>query len=84
MALSCCPPNPASFLPEAPSQVIARSAVEPYPLANFPSDYPEAIPLDFMQPDWPGRRLLGFDWQARRNEARRQDTGTQRHNVQRQ
>jgi hypothetical protein len=44
---------------KAPGQVIARPAVQFHPLAGLASDNPEAIVLDFVQPDGARRRLRG-------------------------
>jgi hypothetical protein len=55
-------------------EVIARTAVEPHPLAVLARDDAEAVMLDFVQPLAAGRQLIGFGWEARRNEPGRQGT----------
>jgi hypothetical protein len=62
---------------EAMGQIIAGPAVEPHPPAFLTGDYPEAIVLDFVQPDRPERRLRGTGWEARRDEPHQQGTRTQ-------
>ena len=42
---------------EAASQIVARPAVEPHPLAILPGDNSKAIVLDFMYPKLAGREL---------------------------
>ena len=37
--------------------------------------------LDLMQPSVAGRQLIGFSWEARRNEAGRKSTQTGKHHV---
>jgi hypothetical protein len=64
---------------ETVCQIIARPAVEPDPFAFLAGDDPEAVVLDFVQPDRPGRWTRGPRWKARRNKTRRQGTQTQRH-----
>jgi hypothetical protein len=59
---------------EAAGQVIAGAAVEPNPRAVLTGDDPEAVVFDFMQPQRPGRRMLGFCGQARRDELGREGT----------
>jgi hypothetical protein len=59
---------------EASSQIIARPAVEPDPVALLAGNNPEPIMLDFVQPYRPERWLRGTGWEARRNKARRQNT----------
>ncbi len=44
---------------EAVGQVVAGAAVEPHPLAGLAGNDPEAVVLDFMQPQLAGRRLWG-------------------------
>jgi len=44
---------------ETVGQVIARPAVELHPLAVLAGDHPEAVVLDFMQPQPTGRRVRG-------------------------
>ena len=39
---------------EAMREVVARAAIKPHLLVDLAGDYPEAIVLDFMQPQRPG------------------------------
>ena len=57
---------------EAASEIIARTAVEPHPLAILAGNDAEAVVLDLMQPLAAGRQLIGFGWEARRDEPSRQ------------
>jgi hypothetical protein len=45
---------------EALGQIIARPAVEPHPVAILACDNPEAIVLDFVQPQVAGGQLVGL------------------------
>src|SRR5262249_20515932 len=65
---------------KAPGEVIARTAVEPHPYAVLAGDDAEAVMLDFVNPQAARRRLVGFGWEARRDEAGRQGAHTQ-HNA---
>jgi hypothetical protein len=47
--------------------------------ASLAGDDAEAVVLDFVQPIAAGRQLIGFGWEARRNEAGRE--GTLQHNA---
>jgi hypothetical protein len=47
----------ASASSETLRQIVARSAIQPHPFAVLACDNPEAIKLDFVQPDIAGRRL---------------------------
>jgi hypothetical protein len=58
-------------------QIIAGPAIEPNPIPLLPGDHPEAVVLEFVEPDRPARRLRGTGWEARRNKARWQGTRTQ-------
>ena len=58
-------------------EVIARTAIEPHLRAVLARNNAEAIVLDFVQPLAARRQLIGFGWEARRDEAGRQ--GTLRH-----
>jgi hypothetical protein len=40
----------------------------------LPGDNPKAIVLDLVQPLAAGRQLIGFGWEARRDEPGRQGT----------
>jgi hypothetical protein len=55
-------------------QVITRPAVEAHLAPVLTGDDPEAVVFDFMQPQRPGRRMLGFCGQARRDEPGREGT----------
>ena len=55
-------------------EVIAGTAIEPYPTVALASDDTEAIVLDLMQPLAAGRQLLGFCRKARRDEPCREGT----------
>ena len=57
---------------EAASHVVARAAVEPHAVALLACDNPEAIVLDFMQPQVAGGQLVGFCGKARRDESGRE------------
>ena len=63
---------------ELPRQIVARPAVEPHPRTVLAGYDPEAVVLDLMQPGGAGRRAGGFCGEARRDEAGRQGTRTQR------
>ena len=54
---------------EATSEVIAGTAVEPNLRASLAGNDAKAIVLDLMQPLAAGRQLIGFSWEARRDEA---------------
>jgi hypothetical protein len=49
---------------ETVRQVISRPTIEADPLAVLTGDNPEAIVLDFVQPQRPGRRALSFCGEA--------------------
>ena len=49
-------------------QVIARTAVELYPIAGFASNNPEAIVLNLVEPCLARGRSWGSRWEARPNE----------------
>src|SRR6516225_8882591 len=59
---------------EATGQVVARTTVEPHLRASLAGNNAEAIVLDLMQPLAAGRQLIGFSWQAGRDEPGWQDT----------
>jgi hypothetical protein len=63
----------------AAGKLVARPAVEPHPRAVLAGNDPEAVMLDFMQPDGAGGRPWGLGGQARRDEADRQRTRTRQH-----
>src|SRR5262249_8005339 len=56
---------------EATGEVIART---PHLRAGLASNDAEAVMFDFMQPLAAGRQLVGFGWEARRDEPGRQGT----------
>jgi hypothetical protein len=54
--------------------------IEPHPLAVLAGNDAEAVVLDLVQPSGAGWQLIGFGWEARRDEASRDGTHTQ-HNA---
>src|SRR5262249_28241184 len=66
---------------EAVAEVVARTAVEPHSRAVLPGDNPKTVVLDLVQPLAAGRQLIGFGWEARRDEPGRE--GTLQHNADR-
>src|SRR5262249_41518025 len=65
---------------EATSEVIAGTAVEPHLRASLAGNDAKAVVLDLMQPLAARRQLVGFCWEARRDEPGREGTHTQ-HNA---
>src|ERR1700730_16223858 len=59
---------------EALGQIVTRPAVKPHTTSILPCDDPEAVMLDFVQPRLAGRWVRAGCGEARRDEARRQDT----------
>src|SRR5262249_46777332 len=59
---------------EAMGEIVTRTAVEPHSRPILPSNNPKAIVLDFVQPLAAGRQLVGFGWEARRDEPGREGT----------
>ena len=59
---------------EAVGEIVARTAIEPHPLASLAGNDAKAVVLDFVQPLAAGRQLIGFGWEARRDEPGRQGT----------
>src|SRR5215467_3564886 len=59
---------------EASSEVIVGTAIEPYPLAVLAGNDAKAVVLDLMQPLAARRQLIGFGWEARRDEPGREGT----------
>jgi hypothetical protein len=53
-------------------EIIAGAGLEPHPRPALAGDDPEAVVLDFMQPFTAGGKLIGFAWQARRDEPGRE------------
>ena len=62
---------------EAMGEVVARTAIEAYPLAVLAGNDAKAVMLDFVQPLAAGRQSCGFCRKARRDEPRRE--GSLRH-----
>src|SRR5262249_251684 len=52
---------------EAAGEIVARAAIEPHPLAVLAGNDAEAVVLDFVQPLAAGWQLIGFGWEARRD-----------------
>jgi len=59
---------------EAVCEVIARAAVEPHLRAVLASYDPKPIVLDLVQPLAARRKVIGFSWEARRDEPGRENT----------
>src|SRR5262245_42356560 len=59
---------------EATGEVIARTAVEPHLRARLTGNEAEAVMFDLVQPLAAGRQLVGFGWEARRDEPGREGT----------
>ena len=59
---------------ELAREVVARTAVEPHLRASLAGNDAEAVMLDFVQPLAAGRQLIGFGWEARRDEPGGQGT----------
>src|SRR5262245_34548955 len=59
---------------EAAGEIVAGTAVEPHLRAGLAGNNAEAVMLDFMQPLPAGRQLIGFGWEARRDESGREGT----------
>jgi len=59
---------------EAAGEVVPRTAIEPHLRANLAGDYPKTVVLDLVQPLAAGGQLVGFGWEARRDEPGRQGT----------
>src|SRR5262249_40643429 len=59
---------------EATGEIVARTAIEPHPLAVLAGNDAEAVMLDLVQPLAAGRQLIGFGWEARRDEPGREGT----------
>jgi hypothetical protein len=57
---------------EAAGEVVARTAIEAHTLAVLAGNDAEAVMFDFMQPLAAGGQLIGFGWETRRNESRRE------------
>jgi hypothetical protein len=53
---------------KAPCEVIARTAVEPHLRALLAGNDAKAIVLDLVQPLAAGGQLIGFGWEAGRDE----------------
>ena len=59
---------------EAVGEVVARTAIEPHLRAVLASNDAEAVVLDLMQPLAARGQLIGFGWEARRDEPGREGT----------
>src|SRR5262249_25098149 len=57
---------------EAAGEIVARTAVKPHPRASLARNDAEAVVLDLMQPLAAGWQLIGFAWEARRDEPGRE------------
>src|SRR5215471_8661730 len=58
----------------AAGETVSRTAIEPHLRAGLAGDDAEAVMFDFMQPLAAGRQLIGFGWEARRDEPGREGT----------
>ncbi|HYP58055.1 MAG TPA: hypothetical protein VEQ35_07190 [Beijerinckia sp.] len=65
---------------ETAGEVIARTTIEPHPLTVLAGNDAEAVMLDLVQPSVARRQLIGFGWEAGRDEAGREGAHTQ-HNA---
>jgi len=65
---------------ETTGEVVARTAVEPHLRASLAGDDAEAVMLDLVQPLAARRQLVGFGWEARRDEPGREGAHPQ-HNA---
>ena len=65
---------------EATGEVVARTAIEPHPLAVLAGNDAEAIVLDLVQPLAAGRQFISFGRKARRDEPGQECAHTQ-HNA---
>ncbi len=54
-----------------PTRELIGTAIEPYPPVHLAGYDAEAVVLDLMQPGAAGRQLVGFGWEARRDEPTR-------------
>src|SRR5215510_14645137 len=61
---------------EAAGEVVARTAIEPHPLAVPAGNDAEAVVLDLVQPLAARGQLIGFGWEARRDESGREGAHT--------
>ena len=59
---------------EATGEVITWTAVEPHLRASLAGNNAEAVVLDLVQPLAAARQLIGFGWEARRDEPGREGT----------
>ena len=59
---------------ETTGEIVARTAVEPHPLAVLAGNDAEAIVLDLVQPLAARRQFVGFGRETRRDEPGREDT----------
>ena len=59
---------------KAMGEIVARTAVEPHLRAVLAGNDAEAVVLDLVQPLAARRQLVGFGWEARRDEPGREGT----------
>jgi hypothetical protein len=59
---------------EAMGEIVAGTAIEPHLRAILAGNDAEAVMFDLMQPLAAGRQLVGFGWEARRDEPGREGT----------
>jgi len=55
-------------------EVVARPTIEPDPRASLADNDAKAVMLDLTQPLAARRQLVGFGWEARRDEPGREGT----------
>jgi hypothetical protein len=60
-------------------EIVARTAIEPHLRAGLAGNDAEAVVLDLAQPLAAGWQLIGFGWEARRDEPGRE--GALQHNA---
>ena len=68
------PSGPRGADHEATGEVFARTAIQPYPPVALAGNDAKAVVLDFVQPSVAGRQLIGFGWEAPRDEPGRKGT----------
>ena len=57
---------------EAAGEIVARTVVKPHLRASLAGNDAKAIVLDLVQPLAAGGQLVGFGWEARRDESGRE------------
>src|SRR5262249_40884364 len=60
-----------SAISGAMGEIVARTAIEPHPLAVLAGNDAKAVVFDLMQPIAAGRQFVGFGGEARRDESGR-------------